>query len=69
MHNPPSSLMHKVLKLQKLYSFKIHLVQELSEDDIDRRMECRPILMNMCNDNFFEVKNKISSDESTKENP
>lgn len=61
----PFTSVHKVLKQQKWHPFKIHLVQELSDDDPDRRMEFCQILMNMCNDNPLQVKNIIFSDEAT----
>lgn len=54
-HDFPSSLVHKVSKLEKCNPFKIHLVQELS--DSDRRMEFCHILLNLCNDNPLQVDN------------
>lgn len=56
---------HNVLKSEKWHPFKIQLVQELSDDDPDRRMEFCQVLMDMCNQNPGFVQNIIFSDEAT----
>lgn len=56
---------HNLLRIEKWHPFKVNLVQELSDDDPDRRMEFCQTLMEMCNGNPFLVKNIIFSDEST----
>ena len=45
-----------VLKKNKLKPYKIHLLQELNEDDYDRRMEFCDIMMMKCDQNrdFFK---------------
>lgn len=56
---------HKFLKLEKWHPFKIKLVQELNDDDPDRRIEfCEAIMDNYQRDPLF-VSNIIFSDEAT----
>ncbi|CAG9761868.1 unnamed protein product [Ceutorhynchus assimilis] len=33
------SSVHRILKLHKFYHYKLHLAQELNEDDYDRRIQ------------------------------
>lgn len=61
----PVTSVHKIMKLEKWHPYKIVLVQELSEDDPDRRMQFCQTLMDMCNTNPLLVKNIVFSDEAT----
>lgn len=56
--NLPKSSIHRILKLHKWHPYKLHLMQKLSEDDPDRRLEFCSWAMTMCeeNDNFpYEI--------------
>lgn len=55
----------RILKKEKLFPYKVHLVQELSEDDFDRRLEFCEEMAQICNrdDNF--AQNICFSDEAT----
>jgi hypothetical protein len=64
-HDVPFTTVHKVLKHEKWHPFKVHLVQELSDDDPDRRMQFSEILMDKCNNDPLFAKTVIFSDEST----
>lgn len=65
-HSVSVGSMHNILKKKlKFHPFKVHLVQELSEDDFDRRLEFSEIMMTRidANPNFlYEI---IFSDEAT----
>ena len=43
-HNMSRSSVQKILKREKYHPYKIHLLQELSEDDFDRRIEFSEIM-------------------------
>ncbi|KAI4455390.1 transposable element tc3 transposase-like protein [Holotrichia oblita] len=59
------TMVHKLLKLEKWHPFKIKLVQELNDDDPDRRIEfCEAMMDNYHRDPFL-VSNIIFSDEAT----
>jgi len=54
-----------LLKREKIRPYKIHLVQELVEDDFYRRSEFCEVLMEKCNVDPNFVYNIIFSDEAT----
>lgn len=64
-HDVPFTSVHKMLKNEKWHPFKIHLVQELSDDDPDRRMQFSETLMDKCNNDTLFATNIIFSDECT----
>ncbi|EFN80152.1 hypothetical protein EAI_03168, partial [Harpegnathos saltator] len=51
-------------KLNKLHPYKIRLVQELSEDDFDRRVEFCEVMMQMIIDDPLFLNNFSFSDEA-----
>ena len=55
----------KILKLNKWHPYKLHLVQELSEDDFDRRIEFCDLMMEMIVDDSLLLNNIVFSDEAT----
>lgn len=55
----------KIMKLNKWHPYKIHLHQELSEDDFDRRVEFCEIMMQMIDDDPLLLNNIVFSDEAT----
>lgn len=55
----------RVLKKEKYHPYKVHLVQELTEDDPDRRIEFCEIMQNVCNHNPRFLRNILFSDEAT----
>lgn len=55
----------RLLKNEKYHPYKIHLVQELNEDDPDRRLEFCEIMANRCQDDPLFIKNILFSDEAT----
>ncbi|RYA74223.1 hypothetical protein DD595_24580 [Enterobacter cloacae complex sp. 4DZ3-17B2] len=55
----------KILKLNKWHPYKLHLVQELSEDDFDRRIEFCDLMMEMIVDDPLLLDNIVFSDEAT----
>lgn len=56
---------HKVLKLNKFFPYKISILQQLSEDDYDRRIEFCEILTARIQNDPNLIKNICFSDEST----
>lgn len=55
----------RILRREKYHPYKIRRVQELYEDDFDRRLEFCETIMDICNrDNNF-VRNVVFSDEAT----
>ncbi|KMQ85171.1 transposable element tc3 transposase [Lasius niger] len=56
---------HKILKSNKWHPYKLHLVQELSEDDFDRRVEFCDLMMEMIVDDPQLFNNIVFSDEAT----
>ena len=64
-HNIDSMSVHKILKKEKFHPYKIHLAQELCEDDFNRRIEfCENMMLNI-DRNLLFVVNIIFSDEAT----
>ncbi|XP_025267674.1 uncharacterized protein LOC112639065 [Camponotus floridanus] len=56
---------HKILKKNEFHPYKIHPVQELSEDDFDRRVEfCEDVMQRIDMDPEFATK-IVFSDEAT----
>ncbi|KYN18348.1 hypothetical protein ALC57_09344 [Trachymyrmex cornetzi] len=55
----------KILKLNKWHPYKLHLCQELSEDDFDRRIEFCDLMMEMIVDDPLLLNNIVFSDEAT----
>ena len=55
----------RILDAHKFYPYKIHLVQELSEDDFDRRMEFCDIMMRKFDENQNFFNRIVFSDEAT----
>src|SRR6202042_2167310 len=56
---------HTVTKLHKFHPFKMKILQELTEDDFDRRVEFCEQMTAAINDNTIQVKNICFSDECT----
>lgn len=64
-HDITHTTIHQILKAIEFHPFKVHLVQELNEDDPDRRIEFCDLMMNrMDNDPNF-LHHIVFSDEST----
>lgn len=61
----PKNSVHRVMKSLKFHPYKIHLLQELNEDDPDRRIEFCETMMNIINDNALFLQRIVFSDEST----
>lgn len=64
-HEMGAASVHKILKLNKWHPFKLKLVQELSEDDFDRRVEFCDVMMQMISDDPLLLNNIVFSDEAT----
>lgn len=64
-HDMSRYSIQKILKREKFHPYKIHLLQELCEDDFDRRIEFCEVIMDRLNQNPNFVKNILFSDEST----
>lgn len=64
-NNVSHMAVHRLLKTEKFHPYKITLVQELSEDDYDRRLEFCETMMELCNANPIFVNQIIFSDEAT----
>lgn len=64
-HNISERSVRRILSKNKFHPYKVHLVQELNEDDPDRRMQfCQEMLDNIeVNGNF--PNNIVFSDEAT----
>lgn len=56
---------HNILKVNKYHPYKVHLTQELSEDDFDRRVEFCDIMMDMIVGDNRILNNVVFSDEAT----
>lgn len=54
-----------ILKTNSYKGYKTKLVQELSEDDFDRRIEFCEVMMNKINENLGFLANIVFTDEST----
>lgn len=64
-HNLNKSAVHDVLKKEKFHPYKACVVQELFEDDLDRRLEfCETITNKLERDAHFH-KNILFTDEAT----
>lgn len=55
----------KIMKMNKWHPYKIVLLQELSEDDFDRRIEFSEIMMGKIDDDPLLINNIVFSDEAT----
>ncbi|EFN82646.1 hypothetical protein EAI_11103, partial [Harpegnathos saltator] len=55
----------KILKMNKFHPYKIHLVQELNEDDFDRRIEFCDLMMEKIAKDPNYLSNVVFSDEAT----
>ena len=55
----------KILKVNKFHPYKMKLVQELNEDDPDRRIEFCETMMEMITQNPIFLQNIVFSDEAT----
>lgn len=64
-HNMSRYSIQKICKREKFHPYKIHLLQELSEDDFDRRIEFCEVIMDKLNENVNFVTHILFSDEST----
>ncbi|EZA52475.1 hypothetical protein X777_08646 [Ooceraea biroi] len=56
---------HRILKQVRFHPYKMHLVQELNEDDPNRRVDFCETMMLQINDNPAFVSNIVFSDEAT----
>lgn len=64
-HDISFSSVQKILKTNKFHPYKLHLVQELSEDDFDRRVEyCDTVMQKLDIDENFS-NSIVFSDEAT----
>jgi hypothetical protein len=64
-HNVTYQSVKNLFESEKIRPFKIHLVQELTEDDFDRRAEFCEIMMERCNAEHNFSQNILFSDEAT----
>lgn len=64
-HDIHYSSVRNVLKRNKCKPYKIHLLQELQEDDWDRRMEFCEIMMKKCDEDPNFLNSIVFSDEAT----
>ncbi|KYN13167.1 hypothetical protein ALC57_14643 [Trachymyrmex cornetzi] len=64
-HEIGHASVRKILKLIKWHPYKLHLCQELSEDDFDRRIEFCDLMMEMIVDDPLLPNNIVFSDEAT----
>lgn len=64
-HDVSSYSVLKVLKRNSYHPYKVKLVQELSEDDFDRRLEFCEIMMTRCDQSPNFLANVVFSDEAT----
>lgn len=55
----------RILRKEKYYPYKVRLVQELSEDDYDRRVEFCEQLLEICNNDPNFASNIVFSDEAS----
>lgn len=63
--NVPKSTVHRILKKHKFHPYKIHLVQELSEDDFDRRIEFCELMTQRITEDPDILRRICFSDECT----
>ncbi|XP_067205325.1 uncharacterized protein [Linepithema humile] len=64
-HDASHETVRKVLKNIHFHPCKIHLVQELNEDDPDRRIEFSETMMNRIDEDPLFLYNIVFSDEAT----
>ncbi|RZC32365.1 hypothetical protein BDFB_007820, partial [Asbolus verrucosus] len=64
-HNMSRGSIQKIMKREKYHPYKIHLLQELSEDDFDRRIEFCETMMHRINQDGNFINRVLFSDEST----
>lgn len=64
-HNVHFTSVRNVLKNNNFKPYKIHLLQELNEDDFDRRMEFCEIMMRKCDENRDFLNCLVFSDEAS----
>jgi len=64
-HEIGHASVNKILKLNKWHPYKLHLVQELSKNDFDRRVEFCNLMMEMIVDDPLLLNNIVFSDEAT----
>jgi len=64
-HDVSHETVRKVLKSIKFHPYKIHLVQELNEDDPDRRIEFCETMMNKIDEDPPFLYNIVFSDKAT----
>lgn len=59
------SSVRRVLHKNSFKPYKIHMVQELSDDDFDRRVEFCELMMDNLDNNRIRLNNIVFSDEAT----
>lgn len=59
------SSVERVLKVEKFHPYKITILQELTEDDPDRRLQFCEQMMDLLDRNVLQIENVLFSDEST----
>lgn len=64
-HNVSKRSVRRILSKNKFHPYKVHLVQELNEDDPDRRMQFCQEMMNHIDINANFVNNVVFTDEAT----
>uniref|UniRef100_A0A1B6KCB5 DUF4817 domain-containing protein n=1 Tax=Graphocephala atropunctata TaxID=36148 RepID=A0A1B6KCB5_9HEMI len=64
-HGLGGESVRKLLKMSGFKVYRVTLLQELSEDDFDRRMEFSEIMMNKIDQNKILLDGIVFSDEST----
>lgn len=64
-HDVSHETIRGILKSIHFHPYKIHLVQELNEDDPDRRIEFSESMMNRMDENPLFLYNIVFSDEAT----
>ncbi|EFN85917.1 hypothetical protein EAI_03765, partial [Harpegnathos saltator] len=55
----------KILELNQFHPYKVHLVQELSYDDFDRRIEFSELMMERIDEDPNYLSNIVFSEEAT----
>lgn len=63
--NTSKNTVSRLLRKLKYHPYKVHLVQELSDDDFDRRAEFCETMIDRSNANPELIRNIVFSDEST----
>ena len=59
------SVQRILTKMLKLHPYKVKLVQELNDDDPDRRVQFAELMMNRMDDDTNFLKRIVFSDEAT----